>query len=120
MKVKKLENKVKSRKVKRRVRLIVLEDDVDLEDPSKQERKIAHIDKDEGITQVQMGGQTQGRNEHEVESNFNFTTVEDIGTANVPITTVGAEISTPGSEEGRMTLNELTFFVPYCLRNWRV
>nr|GFB88275.1 hypothetical protein [Tanacetum cinerariifolium] len=35
MKVKKLENKVKLRKARRRVRLIVLEDEDDLEDPSK-------------------------------------------------------------------------------------
>nr|GEU75440.1 hypothetical protein [Tanacetum cinerariifolium] len=36
----------------------------------------------------------KGRNEHEVESDFNFTTAEDISTANVPVTTAGAEIST--------------------------
>nr|GEX87659.1 hypothetical protein [Tanacetum cinerariifolium] len=41
MKVKKLKNKVKSRKAKRRVRFIVSEDEDDLEDPSKQGRKIA-------------------------------------------------------------------------------
>nr|GFD08996.1 hypothetical protein [Tanacetum cinerariifolium] len=58
MKVKKLENKVKSRKARRRVRLIVSEDEDDLEGPSKQGRKIAQIDKHEGITLVQMGAQT--------------------------------------------------------------
>nr|GFC13494.1 hypothetical protein [Tanacetum cinerariifolium] len=62
-------------------------------------RKIPQIDKDEGITLVQMGAQTQGRNEHEVESNFNFTTTEDISTANVPVTTAGAEISTNSPED---------------------
>nr|GEW57365.1 putative reverse transcriptase domain, aspartic peptidase domain protein [Tanacetum cinerariifolium] len=30
---------------------------------------------------------TQGRNEHEVESDFDFTTAKDISTANVPVTT---------------------------------
>nr|GEV02314.1 hypothetical protein [Tanacetum cinerariifolium] len=54
MKVKKLENKVKSCKARRRVGLIVSEDEDDLEDPSKQGRKIAHIDEDEGITLVQI------------------------------------------------------------------
>ncbi|GJZ17801.1 hypothetical protein Tco_0553924 [Tanacetum coccineum] len=41
MKVKKLEHKVKSSKARRRVRLVVLEDEDELEDPSKQGRKIA-------------------------------------------------------------------------------
>ncbi|GKF82725.1 hypothetical protein Tco_0244381 [Tanacetum coccineum] len=41
MKVKKLENIIKSSKARRRVRLIVLEDEDDLDDPSKQGRKIA-------------------------------------------------------------------------------
>ncbi|GJS42929.1 putative ribonuclease H-like domain-containing protein [Tanacetum coccineum] len=41
MKVKKLENRIKSSKARRRVILIVSEDEGDLEDPSKQGRKIA-------------------------------------------------------------------------------
>ncbi|GKG60748.1 hypothetical protein Tco_0614310, partial [Tanacetum coccineum] len=53
--VKKLEHKVKLRKARRRVRLVVLEDKDDLEDPSKQGRKIVQIDEDEGITLVQIG-----------------------------------------------------------------
>ncbi|GKF07790.1 hypothetical protein Tco_0042014 [Tanacetum coccineum] len=59
MKVKKLEHKVKSRKARRRVRLVVLEDEDELGDPSKQGRKIAQIDEDKGITLVQMSVQTQ-------------------------------------------------------------
>ncbi|GJR89948.1 hypothetical protein Tco_0213959 [Tanacetum coccineum] len=50
MKVKKLENRIKSSKARRRVRLIVSEDEGDLKDPSKQGRKIAQLDEDEGIT----------------------------------------------------------------------
>nr|GEV40401.1 hypothetical protein [Tanacetum cinerariifolium] len=42
---------------------------------------------------------TQGRNEHKVESDFDFTTAEDISTVNVPITTVGAEISIASPED---------------------
>ncbi|GJW56930.1 hypothetical protein Tco_0103661 [Tanacetum coccineum] len=41
MKVKKLEHKVKSSKVRRKVRLVISDDEDDLEDPSKQGRKIA-------------------------------------------------------------------------------
>nr|GEX14269.1 hypothetical protein [Tanacetum cinerariifolium] len=77
MKVKKLENKVKSHKARRRVRLIVSEDEDDLEDLSKQGRKIAQIDKDEGITLVQIG----------------------ISTANIPVTTTDAKISTASPED---------------------
>ncbi|GKB74985.1 hypothetical protein Tco_0936397 [Tanacetum coccineum] len=54
MKMKKLKHKVKSIKARRKVRLIILDDEDDLEDPSKQGRKIAQIDEDEGITLVQI------------------------------------------------------------------
>ncbi|GKC15462.1 hypothetical protein Tco_1012244 [Tanacetum coccineum] len=106
MKVKKLEHNVKSSKAKRRVKLVVSDDEDELEDPSKQGRKIAHIDEDEGITLVRMSAQTQGRHEHDFkESNFEFiapaedyTTKPDISTANVPVSTVGAEVSTASPE----------------------
>ncbi|GKB07192.1 hypothetical protein Tco_0835476 [Tanacetum coccineum] len=105
MKVKKLENRIKSSKARRRVRLIVSEDEGDLEDPSKQGRKIAQLDEDEGITLVQMGAQTQGRHEHDLEPDFEFTAPEevytaepDISTANVPVSTAGAEVSTASPE----------------------
>nr|GEX97381.1 hypothetical protein [Tanacetum cinerariifolium] len=86
-------------KARRRVRLIVSKDEDNLKDPSKQERKIAQIDEDEGITLVQIDAQTQGRNEHEVESDFDFTTAKDISTVNVPVTTAGAGISTACPED---------------------
>ncbi|GJX30445.1 hypothetical protein Tco_0238524 [Tanacetum coccineum] len=81
MKVKKLENRIKSSKAKRRVRLVVLEDEDDLEDPSKQGRKIAQLDEDEGITLVQMGAQTQGRHKHDLEPDFEFIAPEEVDTA---------------------------------------
>ncbi|GJR80453.1 putative ribonuclease H-like domain-containing protein [Tanacetum coccineum] len=74
IKVKKLEHKVKSSKARRRVRLVVLEDEDELEDPSKQGRKIAQIDEDEGIT------------------------LPDISTANVQVSTAGAKVSTASPE----------------------
>ncbi|GJX27156.1 hypothetical protein Tco_0233452 [Tanacetum coccineum] len=106
MKVKKLEHKVKSSKARKRVRLVVSEDEYELEDPSKQGRKIAHIEEDEGITLVQMSAQTQGRHEHDFkESDFEFiapeedyTTESDISTANVLVSTAGAEASTASLE----------------------
>ncbi|GJS86496.1 hypothetical protein Tco_0769132 [Tanacetum coccineum] len=106
MKVKKLEHKVKSRKARRRVRLVVLEDEDELEDPSKHGRKIAQIDEDERITLVQMSAQTQGRHEHDFEeSDFEFIAPEedytakpDISTANVLVSTIGAEVSTASPE----------------------
>nr|GEV99951.1 hypothetical protein [Tanacetum cinerariifolium] len=70
-KVKKLEHKVKSSKARRRVRLIVLEDEDDLEDPSKQGRKIAQIDKDEEL----------------------------LYTTNVPVTNASAKISIASPED---------------------
>ncbi|GJR97590.1 hypothetical protein Tco_0269764 [Tanacetum coccineum] len=89
-KVKRLVKKDKLSKSRRKLRLVLSgEEDSDSdilaqEDPSKQGRKIAQIEKDEGITLVQMGAQTQG--------NTDFTI------ANVSITTAGAEISTASSE----------------------
>ncbi|GJW95077.1 ribonuclease H-like domain-containing protein [Tanacetum coccineum] len=49
-KVKKLENKFKSSQARRRARIIVSDDEDDLEDPSKQGRKIAKINQDPAIS----------------------------------------------------------------------
>ncbi|GJR99467.1 hypothetical protein Tco_0315976 [Tanacetum coccineum] len=88
-KVKRLEKKDKLNKSRRKLRLVLsVEEGSDsdilaLEDPSKQGRKIAQIDEDEGITLVQMGVST---------ASTGFTT------ANVRVTTAGAEISTASPE----------------------
>ncbi|GJY46829.1 hypothetical protein Tco_0435892 [Tanacetum coccineum] len=94
-------NELTSSKARRRVRLVISKDEDELEDPSKQERKIAQIDEDEGITLVQMSAQTQGR--HEPDFKFiapeeDYTTEPDISTANVPVSTAGAEVSTASPE----------------------
>ncbi|GKC19081.1 hypothetical protein Tco_1021231 [Tanacetum coccineum] len=84
-KVKRLEKNDKLSKSRRKLRHVLLDkegSDLDFlaqEDPSKQGRKIAQIDEDEGITLVHMGVST---------ASTNFTTT------NVPVTTAGAEIST--------------------------
>ncbi|GKE89547.1 hypothetical protein Tco_1567022, partial [Tanacetum coccineum] len=106
MKVKKLEHKVKSSKARTRVRLVVSEDEDELEDPSKQGRKIAQIDEVGGITIVQMSAQTQGKHENDFEeSDFEFIAPEedytakpDISTANVLVSIAGAEVSTVSPE----------------------
>ncbi|GJW90891.1 hypothetical protein Tco_0168444 [Tanacetum coccineum] len=116
IKVKKLEHKVKSRKSKRRAKIMISDDEDYQEDPSKLGRKIAQIDEDEGITLVQMSAQTQGRHEHDFkEPNFEFTAPKedytakpDISTANVPVSTAGPEVST-ASPEVRTTAESLVY-----------
>ncbi|GJZ96727.1 hypothetical protein Tco_0669061 [Tanacetum coccineum] len=105
MKVKKLEHKVKSSKSRRRAKIMISDDEDSQEDPSKQGRKIAQIDEDEGITLVHMSTQTQGRQEYDLEPDFEFTTPEEdytvepnISTANVPVSTAGQEVSTASPE----------------------
>ncbi|GJV15703.1 hypothetical protein Tco_1361026 [Tanacetum coccineum] len=68
-------------------------------------RKIAQLNEDEGITLVQMGTQTQGKHEHDLEPDFEFTTLEevytvepDISIANVPVSIAGVEVSTVSPE----------------------
>ncbi|GJR57827.1 ribonuclease H-like domain-containing protein [Tanacetum coccineum] len=62
----------------------------DLEDPSKQGRKITEIDQDPGISLVQHDAEIQGRHKHEPEFDFDD--------ANIPVSTAGAEISTANPE----------------------
>nr|GEZ26005.1 hypothetical protein [Tanacetum cinerariifolium] len=64
-------------------------------DAKKEElRAILHI-----VPRDDIAINTQRRNEHEVESDFDFTTAEDISTANVPVTTAAAEIGTASLED---------------------
>ncbi|GJZ42253.1 hypothetical protein Tco_0589139 [Tanacetum coccineum] len=101
MKVKKLEHKVKSIKARRKVKFVISDDEDDLEDPSKQGRKIAHINEDEGITLVQMGAHTQGRSDEDLmyetgvyDYPEGFTgPIISITTAE-PVTTAGEGVST--------------------------
>ncbi|GJV75685.1 putative ribonuclease H-like domain-containing protein [Tanacetum coccineum] len=79
-KVKKLENKVKSSQTRRRARIIVFDDEDDLEDPSKQGRKIAEIDQDPSILLVQHDAEIQGRHEHDMEFDFDLDAAKDVST----------------------------------------
>ncbi|GKE92972.1 hypothetical protein Tco_1574067, partial [Tanacetum coccineum] len=76
-KIKKLENKVKS---KRRAKIIVFDDEDDLEDPSKQGGKIAEIDQDPAISLVQHDTKIQGRHKHNMEFDFDLDAAKDIST----------------------------------------
>ncbi|GKC06116.1 hypothetical protein Tco_0997726, partial [Tanacetum coccineum] len=84
-KVKRLEKKDKLSKSRRKLRLVLLDEEgldsdlLDQDDPSKHGRKIAQIDEDKGITLVHMGVSTPST---------------DFTTTNLPVTTAGAEIST--------------------------
>ncbi|GKC35247.1 hypothetical protein Tco_1047631, partial [Tanacetum coccineum] len=100
MKVKKLEHKVKSSKARRRAQFVVSDDEED--DSFNQGRK---IDEYPDISLVQQmihhDAQTQGRQEYDLEPNFEFTAPEevytaepDISTAHVPVSTASAEVST--------------------------
>ncbi|GKD87762.1 hypothetical protein Tco_1358916, partial [Tanacetum coccineum] len=81
--LKKLEHKVKSSKSRRRAKIMISDDEDSQEDPSKQGRKIAQIDEDEGITLVHMK---------------DYTVEPNISTANVPVSTAGQEVSTASPE----------------------
>ncbi|GJT12227.1 hypothetical protein Tco_0859269 [Tanacetum coccineum] len=99
-KVKKLEKTVKYSQARRRARIIIFDDEDDLEDPSKQGRKIAKIDQDLDISLVQHDAEIQGRYRHDMEFNFDFdaakevSTIEkDVSTAE-PVSTAGAAVTT--------------------------
>ncbi|GKB52359.1 ribonuclease H-like domain-containing protein, partial [Tanacetum coccineum] len=75
MRVKKLEHKVKSRQPRRKARVVISDTEEDLEDPSKQGRRIAEIDQnpfislvqDEGTSWIQEDVVIQGRTSVDTE-----------------------------------------------------
>ncbi|GJR40682.1 putative ribonuclease H-like domain-containing protein [Tanacetum coccineum] len=95
-KVKKLENKVKSSQAKRRARIIIFDDEDDLEDLSKQGRKITKIDQDPVISLVQHDAEIQGRHEHDTEFDFDLDDAKDVSTAEKDVSTAKL-VSTTGA-----------------------
>ncbi|GKE18610.1 hypothetical protein Tco_1426187 [Tanacetum coccineum] len=93
-KVKKLEETVKSSQARRRARILVSNYEDDLEDPSKQGRKIAAIDQDPGISLVQHDAEIQGRYGHDMEFDFDFDTAKKVSTAGAAVTTASVAVST--------------------------
>ncbi|GJZ85981.1 hypothetical protein Tco_0657591 [Tanacetum coccineum] len=68
IKVKKLEKIVKSSKARRRAKIVVSDDEEDVEDTSKQGwSMIEDIDQDAGVTLVQIDAENQGRFEDETD-----------------------------------------------------
>ncbi|GKE06700.1 hypothetical protein Tco_1398718 [Tanacetum coccineum] len=106
-KVKKLEKTVKTRQARRNAKIVVSDVEEDLEDPSKQGRKIAEIDEEPDISVVQHDAEVQGRHEHEMEPDFEFTTAEEVYTAKKevstaePVSTAGASVSTTGTSSAK-------------------
>ncbi|GJU23561.1 hypothetical protein Tco_1156903 [Tanacetum coccineum] len=118
MRVKKLEHRVKTRQPRRRARVIISDTEEDLEDPSKQGRRIAEIDQnpsislvqDEGTSWIQEDAKIQGKTSADTEILLDqeepTELVEDLGsgekgekeisTANISVSTASAtpEVST--------------------------
>ncbi|GKE49343.1 hypothetical protein Tco_1480601 [Tanacetum coccineum] len=105
--VNKLEKTIKTKQARRKARIVVSDDEEYLEDPSKQRRKIAEIDQDTDISLVQHDAKVQGRHEHDIESDFEFTAAEEVYTAKKgvstaePVSTVGASVSTAGASSAK-------------------
>ncbi|GJT18540.1 hypothetical protein Tco_0877246 [Tanacetum coccineum] len=118
MRVNKLEHKVKSRKPRRRAIVVISDTEEDLEDPSKQGRRIAEIDQNPSISLVQDEGNLWIQEDVEIQGKTSVDTeilldqekatelVEDLGsgekgekeisTANISVSTASAtpEVST--------------------------
>ncbi|GJW86228.1 hypothetical protein Tco_0161568 [Tanacetum coccineum] len=77
-----------------RARIVVSDDEDDLEDPSKQERKITEIDQDPGISLVKHDAEIQGRYGHDMEFDFDFDAAKEVSTAGAIVTTASVVVST--------------------------
>ncbi|GJT58471.1 hypothetical protein Tco_1002004 [Tanacetum coccineum] len=122
-KVKKLEKTVKSCQARRRARIVDSDDEVDLEDPSKQGRKIAEVDQDPSISLVQHDAEIQGRYGHDMEFDLDFdaakevstaekdvSTAKEVSTASLAVTTASVVVSTisPTRNTGVSTADDIT------------
>ncbi|GJT82534.1 hypothetical protein Tco_1056876 [Tanacetum coccineum] len=90
-KVKKLEKAAKSSQDRRRARTVVSDDEEDLDDPSKQGRKIDEIDQDPDISLVQHDAEIQGRYGHDMEFKSDFYVAKEVSTTD---TTRNTRVST--------------------------
>ncbi|GJX22118.1 hypothetical protein Tco_0226563 [Tanacetum coccineum] len=97
IKVNKLEKIVKSNKARRRAKFIVSYDEEDLEDSSKQERRIADIDQDSGISLAYHDADIQKRYEDISIAEFNISTAKPVSTAHAAVTTASVSIAEPSA-----------------------
>ncbi|GJR57716.1 reverse transcriptase domain-containing protein [Tanacetum coccineum] len=88
-----LENKVKSSQARRKARIIVSDDEDDLEDPSKQGRKIDEIDQDLAIS---LDVSTAEKD---------VSTAKPVPTASTAVTTASVAVST-AKDKGKAKMNE--------------
>nr|GEV02722.1 hypothetical protein [Tanacetum cinerariifolium] len=98
MKVKKLEKTFKTSQARRRAKNVVFDDEEDLEDPSKQRRKIDEINQDPNISL--HDAEIQGKYDQDMEFKLDFdaakevfTTEKEVSTAE-PVSTAGAAVTT--------------------------
>ncbi|GJS37702.1 putative ribonuclease H-like domain-containing protein [Tanacetum coccineum] len=96
-KAKKLEKTVKSSQARRRAKIVVSNDEDDLEDPSIQGRKIDEIDQDPGISLVQHDAAIQGRYRHDMDFDFDFDTAKEVSTAEKDVRLTAEPVSTAGA-----------------------
>ncbi|GJT66276.1 hypothetical protein Tco_1017756 [Tanacetum coccineum] len=89
IRVKKLEKQVKTSKARRRVRLVLSEDEEAAEDSSKQGRKIFEIDTDPSIS---LGSGKKGEKEVSTVGAEHSTIIPEVSTTNIAVTTT--EVST--------------------------
>ncbi|GJR23314.1 hypothetical protein Tco_0971841 [Tanacetum coccineum] len=109
---KKLEQKVKTTKARRRARIVLSKDEEDVEDSSKQGRKISEIDtdpsislvQDEGPSWFQEGSGEKGEKEVSTVGAEHSTVIPEVNTANIAVTT--AEVSTAAENLVAEQLNE--------------
>ncbi|GKA58410.1 hypothetical protein Tco_0757598, partial [Tanacetum coccineum] len=74
--------------------IMVFDDEDDLEDSSKQGRKIDEIDQDPNMSLIQHDVEIQGRHDMEFKSKFDdYTAEKDISTAKL-VSTTGASVTT--------------------------
>nr|GEU32577.1 hypothetical protein [Tanacetum cinerariifolium] len=78
MKVKKLEKIVKTSQDRRKAKIVVSDEEVDLEDPSKQGKKIEEIDQDPDISLIQHDADIYRRYEQDMD--FDFVAAKEVNT----------------------------------------
>nr|GEZ30794.1 hypothetical protein [Tanacetum cinerariifolium] len=100
-KVKKLEKTVKTSQARRRAKIVISEDDMVLEDSSKQGRMIEYIDQDAGVILITLTKVSSQEDQPE----------DQLGVPSVPTLPHDSpppKGHTPRSDDGSLTLKELT------------
>nr|GEV23042.1 hypothetical protein [Tanacetum cinerariifolium] len=109
IKMKKLEKTVKTSQARRKAKIVVSDEEVDLEDPFKQVRKIEEIDQDPNISLIQHDADIQERYEQDMKFDFDaakeVSTADQVFTAGATVTTASVDIS-PASPTRRVSTTD--------------